>query len=399
MNFSSPEHKKAPSSLSLYKGVFLISILLSYHGLLVAFINSSYLERFTSPTVISILYSISALVSVVCFIYFSHLLRILGNFYTLLFIGSIEVFGLLLLAFTPSVFLVVLGFFLFLVANPLLYLSVDVFAETIAGDDESKTGSMRGLLLTLINLAAASAPLTLTILVGDHQELLARAYMFSAFCGVLFLLISSYYFLHFKDPIYQHYTFTSTVRNVVSSTTLFPVFIGQFLLQVFFSWALIYFPLYLITEQNFTWGEVGIIVGVAIMAYVLLQYPIGYISDRWLGEKEFMIAGFLILTTATLSISFIPVLGVVGWSILMFYSRIGAALVETTTESYFFKHTTGGDSSYISLFRMLRPISVACGSLLGTFALLLLPFSYIFIVLAIVLSFGIYTSFLLIDTR
>ena len=177
------------------------------------------------------------------------------------------------------------------------------------------------------------------------------------------------------------------------------MFASHFLLQVFFAWTTVYFPLYLVTEIGFSWGAVGVITGIGLLAYVLLEYPLGVLEDRYWGEKEVMAVGFVIMITACFFMSAAVSIGVVGWSFLMFYSRVGAAGVETATEGYFFKHIRGEDSARISLFRMLRPLGLAAGTLLGTISLFVLPFQYIFMVLGCVLCLGIISALALKDTK
>ena len=78
---------------------------------------------------------------------------------------------------------------------------------------------------------------------------------------------------------------------------------------------------------------------------------------------------------------------------------IGAALVEATTESYFFKHTRDADASVISFFRASRPLAYLLGALLGTLSLLYIPFNYTFVLLGILMLPGIACAMLLKDTR
>jgi hypothetical protein len=84
---------------------------------------------------------------------------------------------------------------------------------------------------------------------------------------------------------------------------------------------------------------------------------------------------------------------------IIFLTRVGASLVEVTTESYFFKQVKGDDSSTISLFRLARPVANLAGVLVGSLSLLFLPFHLIFTVLAFVLVTGIFATIKLNDTK
>jgi MFS family permease len=122
-------------------------------------------------------------------------------------------------------------------------------------------------------------------------------------------------------------------------------------------------------------------------------------ADRRLGEKELMALGFVILAIATASISYMGGFSVTNWMVLMFISRIGASLVEVTTESYFFKKVKGNELTLISLFRLTRPLANLLGALVGSLALFYLPFNFIFLVLALVMVCGAFITSFLTDTK
>ncbi len=87
------------------------------------------------------------------------------------------------------------------------------------------------------------------------------------------------------------------------------------------------------------------------------------------------------------------------WMILFFITRVGASLVEITTESYFFKQVRGDDPSMINMFRLARPTATLAGVLVGSLSLLFLPFNLIFIVLAFIMVTGIFFTMRLNDTK
>lgn len=83
----------------------------------------------------------------------------------------------------------------------------------------------------------------------------------------------------------------------------------------------------------------------------------------------------------------------------MFVSRIGASLVEATTESYFFKHIDGSEANIMSFFRLARPLGMIIGSLLGSVSLLYFEFEFIFVILGLLMLPGIYFTSQLTDTK
>jgi predicted MFS family arabinose efflux permease len=162
----------------------------------------------------------------------------------------------------------------------------------------------------------------------------------------------------------------------------------------------IYTPLYMSTVLEMAWSDIGRILFVGLMAYVLLEYVIGVIADTRLGEKEMMAVGFLILTVSTSWFAFLQDAPIILWMIAMFMTRVGASLVEVTTESYFFKHTNGSDSALISFFRITRPLATVIGAILGTVTLVLINrMELLFVVLGLLMIPGFFFTMGLRDTR
>lgn len=249
-----------------------------------------------------------------------------------------------------------------------------------------------------MSCAALAAPLLIGTIVGeaDHLE---RLFFVSAGVGILFIFVVVGIFRQFYDPVYHPLPLRSLFNLMHSNTSISVVIYNHFLMQLFFSWAVIYIPLYLATEIGLPWDVIGQIIALGLLAYVLFEYPAGYIADRFIGEKEMMAVGFVILALTVAGVAIVAPLGVAGWMMLMFLNRTGASLVEATTESYFFKSVKGEDAGLMSIFRLLRPLAVLCGSLIGTACLVFLPFQYIFFVLALVLTSGIFVTQWLVDTK
>ena len=137
----------------------------------------------------------------------------------------------------------------------------------------------------------------------------------------------------------------------------------------------------------------------AQMAYVIFEYPIGIIADKYIGEKEMMGFGFLIIAISMSWMSFVTIPSVLTWSIIMFTTRVGASFVEVTTESYFFKQTKSSDAQIISFFRITRPLAYVLGALLASLSLLYLPFNLLFVVVASLMIPAMFFTINIEDTK
>ena len=160
----------------------------------------------------------------------------------------------------------------------------------------------------------------------------------------------------------------------------------------------IYAPLFLL-QSGYSWQVIGSVFIFALLPYLILDIPVGILADRYFGEVEMMAIGFVILAVALASLSFVPVSLIVFWAIAFFFTRVGAALVEVTTESYFFKQVNESDAALVSLFRMLRPFGLLGGSLLGLLFLPLLGFQYLFAAFGVIILFGIPLALRIRDSR
>jgi hypothetical protein len=254
--------------------------------------------------------------------------------------------------------------------------------EEQIGNDEDSTGSKRGLLLMLSSLVGAISPLVSGFLVDGSVTTFTYPYLLSAATLIPIIVILLFFFKDFSDPQYSEIDVFSAIRTFWQKHNIRYVFLVHFTLQIFFMLSVVYAPIYLVQHIGLTWAEFGVAMFFGQLAYVIFEYPIGLIADRYIGEKEMMGFGFLILIVSTSWVAFVTLPSVVVWALIMFITRIGASLVEVTTESYFFKQTKSNDAQIISFFRVTRPLSYVVGTLLASLALLYLPFNLLFVVFA-----------------
>jgi hypothetical protein len=379
--------------------IYAAILLLVFHTFLVAYVNSSFLEQFISAKSVGSIYTIGSALSVLIFLFISRLLKKVGNYRLtigLLLTNFVAVLGM---SQAATLEVAVPLFIVHLITVPLIIFNLDVFMEERIGSDESGTGSSRGLLLTLASLVGAASPLVSGLLIGSTGTDFTGAYLVSALTLIPVLIVLTLYFRRFMDPVYEEINVLTAIRAFWVNINIRSVFIAHFLLQMFFMMMVVYTPLYLTGTIGLTWAEFGIIMFFAQMAYVLLEYPIGVIADRYIGEKEMMAAGFLIIVIATAWMSFVTVASVLVWSVIMFTTRVGAALVEVTTESYFFKQTKSSDAQIISFFRVTRPLSYVLGAAIASLSLLYVPFNMLFIVFAILMIPAMFCTLYIQDSK
>jgi predicted MFS family arabinose efflux permease len=251
--------------------------------------------------------------------------------------------------------------------------------------------------MTVMNGATMLSPLAAGILVGT--EGFSSLYLVSSvvlFFGILYAALA---FRNIPTRTPKQEPFLRTLFSVLRSRNIRNITAVHFLLQFFYAIMVVYAPLYLRNTMGFSWPEIGIISAIFLSPFVLIELPLGRIADRLMGEKELLVAGFIIMALATATIPFLGYASLPLFAITLLLTRIGAATVEIMSETYFFKKVNERETGRISFFRNMQPLAYVVAPLLATFFLYRWSSREIFFALAIVLILGIYFSLRLRDTR
>ncbi|MEY2640806.1 MAG: hypothetical protein RL150_199 [Candidatus Parcubacteria bacterium] len=375
--------------------VYLLTFLFTLHVTPATYIESSFLGQFVSTHVLGFIFSLASVVSIFAFIYVRPALRRFGNYKTFTFVILVELLTLLAMAFSTTGWMVLTAFIIGHTMRNLAFFHLDIFLEELSSDKD--TGSIRGIYLTVMNISFIIGPIIGGMLLtnGDYW----KVFMLSIILLAPVLYIMHLYLTNFRDPDYKDLKLTYTAKRVLRSTNLYSIFAINSLLRLFYAWMTIYTPLYLITHAGFSISQTMLIIGLALIAFVLLQGPLGYLADKVTGEKEFLIAGFLILGFATAFLSFLDSRSFWIWVIALFMTRVGASMVEVMAESYFFKKIDSEDLNVIGFFRMLRPFVYTLAPLLASLLLFIVHIKYLFLLLGIIMLYGVKYSLALKDTR
>jgi MFS family permease len=172
-----------------------------------------------------------------------------------------------------------------------------------------------------------------------------------------------------------------TLRSILSDRDLAAVTFNHFLLYLFFIWAPLYVPLYLHEVLGIAWSQLGWVFFVMLIPYVIIEYPAGFIADRWLGDKEIMFVGFILAGLSLAAIGFVTtVTPIVYIAIILIGSRVGAAMVESMTESHFFRRVSEKDVNAVSVFRGIWPLADLIAPVVGSLLLISGNYTLLFFV-------------------
>ena len=379
----------------ILNAIFITNILISFHYALIIYINSSFLSNFFTEGQVSALYIIGSILDTILLLNSSKILEKIGGYRFIIYVTTFELLSTVGLLLSGNAFLVSLSFLVHVSCISQILFNMDVFVESVS-KNENNTGSIRATFLTLVSVALVISPTIVSILVSD--SVYSYVYLLSA----LFLLPLYYLFRNFKKietKLVKHIVLKDTILEYLKDKNLHNVFTANFLLQFFYGFMVIYMPIYLQHHIGFSWSEIGIIFTIMLLPFVLFEIPVGELADYKYGEKEFLAIGFVIMALSTIFMSFITVKVFWIWASILFISRIGASLVEVSSESYFFKHVNEKSSDIISFFRVDRPVAFIVAPIVATISMQLVPFQYVFIIFGVILAFGIKYALALEDTK
>ncbi len=381
--------------------IFLSNFLLSFHFYLIVYINSSFLERFFTPSALSVLFMTGAAVNLALLLRGPALIKRFSDRRLTLFLIVLEFIAIAGLSFAKIPFLVALLFILHQAVVLMIFYNLDIFLEDYSPIDESRTGGIRGTYLTVSNLTLVASPTIAGVILsnGDWWKI----YLFSAlFLIPLYFVVKGG--LREKLAEITSTSAFSALGKLRGNKDLQNILIIKLILQFFFAWMIIYMPIHLSKNLGFDWSAIGLIFTIMLLPYLFFTVPLGKLADKRIGEKEIMTAGFIVTALATALIPFINGASFLLWAGVLFLTRVGASFVDIGSESYFFKHVNAADADIISLYRITAPLSLVIAPVAAVLSFQLidlwdLSYPFIFLILAIIILLGTRYTLTITDTK
>ena len=381
----------APAKARARHGVYVANFFYALHTAVIIYFQSNYLvEKGFSENGVGLLYAVGSILSITSIFLLPPLLSRIGNFAALTILIVLEALALLALSVSSTPLLVGALFMFVYASATVMGLPLDIFLEETT-ESESKTGSTRGMFITMYNIAFAAAPASAGYLVATlGNDNLGILFLISALVLVPMLPLAFFYLRNVPNRVYQKINFAALRRLVVHNSSLRTAFMSQLLLRMFFTIMVIYGPLYLHVQAGLSFATIGIISSIMLLAYVLLELPLGHLAQHFRAERGIMTLGFLIAAIATASIPFVPLSAAVAlWAFVFFFTRVGGAMIDITSETYFFKQIDGDDTDALSIFRSLGPLSSIIGPVLGSVVIAFGGIENVFILGGVILALGI----------
>jgi len=280
------------------------------------------------------------------------------------------------------------SFIAFVSTNTQILFCIDIFIEHFG--NKKTIGKNRGLYLTIINLAWMTSPLIASFLItkeGGYTTI-----YIVAFVAIIIMTVGLLFSVKtFKDTTYKKTPFLETYKYLKTNRHMLAITMVNFILQFFYAWMVVYTPIYLYENIGLNWGQIGIIFTIMLSPFVILGLPIGILIDKYHVKKKILLfVGFIIISVSTYLITEMTTKSVLLWGLLLFITRVGASIIETTSEIYFFSHIKEEEAYLLSVFRDMNPVAYIIAPLISTLIFIFLPFKFLFIILSIILLFGFY---------
>ncbi|HEV7424147.1 MAG TPA: MFS transporter [Candidatus Paceibacterota bacterium] len=370
------------------KIIYLAGFLFSVPIALSIYINSSFLSTLISEKSVAIVYALASLSSIIALFLASKIFRKTGGYKFLLLVVFLDALTFLSLSFAKSPLAIIITFILGISLNTLIVFSLDELLKIFSED--SSIGKIRGTYLAACHVAFISAQLASGTILGLFS--FRSIYFIGFIIMMLFFFISMFTLKRMPDPAYDRMSAIKYIGEFLKNKNLSRAYILNFLLQFFYSWMVIYTPIYLFLHLGFLWKEIGIIFAIMLLPFIIIPFRIGKYADK-IGERKILMFGFAIASLATLSLFFIHQHSIWIWAALLFATRIGAASVEVTSDAYFFKHIKSENEEFVGVYRTATPLADFIGPLCALLVLIFIPsFNFIYPILAALMMYGVYLA-------
>lgn len=379
---------------SLLQVILTSGFLAAASTALIIYINSSFLETIIPEEWVGYLFSVSYFLTLIIVQSYGRMITHFKNHVVLLAAFAIQIFALLSMAWNAHPLLTLLAFVVLIICYNVTVINYDVLLEVISKDRD--TGRIRGIFWTVVNLAYVVSPII-------SGALIARFDFYIVYLLGAILLMPSWImiFLTYRknghEKFKKHAPIIKTLRRIWKNHDLRGIYIIAFMLYFFYSWMVIYTPLYLL-ELEFGWDQIGVMFTIMLIPFVIIEYPAGWLADKYFGETEMLTMGLSLMGLMVITLLFVSSF----WAVVavLFFSRVGASLVEIMRDTYFYKKVKADDLDLIDTFRNMRSLAYVIGPVLAS-AILGLGYSLagIFVVLAVILFISTIVPFTIKDTK
>ena len=378
--------------------IYILAFAATIADAITGYAQSSYLNLFLPLNYIGLFLSLVTVITITTSFVYPRLIarHPISRLIFITYLGSI--IASLILSSKGPIWLILIAFIIRYLSFTFLMINLDIFLENISTN--RRTGIIRTQYLTILNMAWLISPLLMGHIVGANND-----YPQIYYIGGLVLLAALIFFIFTRHQLphprihYQKQNIKKGIRKLMGHNDRRRIFLSSLVLQFFYALMSLYIPIYLHQYIGLSWPTLSIIFTIMLIPFVILELPAGALADRILGEKEMLMVGNIIMIISVIGIFLTSSTSPFVWGVLLFCSRVGAALAESMQESYFYKKIDSHDTAVINLYRQNRPLGWLLASLTAFVVLSFCSLPAIFIVLVLGLILGLIPILGIRDTR
>lgn len=352
MTINKPKLKKKIIESINHRTLRTLSVLIGFSEALVIYIASSYFKEISGRDEIGIFYVMTYILFLVTLLNLHKVIRLIGKTRILLLAFSGQILVILGLIFIPLAPIKLLLMVLFMLFDQILLISLDILLESVTKDEA--TGRTRGEHLTILNIGFILGPKASTMLLASFN-------FTTVFIVVLVFKVIALSIGYFRLGAINHCALArETVGKLVmkawKNKDVRRIYYISYALESFYALMIMYSPIYL-QSIGLSLAEIGTVFTVMLIPFLFFEYPIGWLADKELGEKEMIIffLSWIALATAWVYTIDRPVVWL--WALALLATRVGAAALEILRDSYFYKRIKDDDVDLIDFYRTARPVA------------------------------------------
>ncbi|KKQ81221.1 MAG: hypothetical protein UT03_C0008G0017 [Candidatus Moranbacteria bacterium GW2011_GWD2_38_7] len=374
--------------------ITFISFLLGFSQSLLVYIESSYFELSLGSENVSVFYFISYVIALLGLLNMHKIIKLVGKSTAFFLCFFMQICAMAILTMVPpSVFGIIL-LMVNIITAYLMYVILDIIMESYSED--KKSGRIRGMHLTLISAGFMMGPILSTRILEKYDY--SGLFMLSMIISMIIFVIGLIGLRGGNNKFNGNITIRDLVKKIFINKNLMRIYWISFVLEFFYALMTVYTPLYLI-DLGMTWSQIGVAFTIMLIPFILINYPVGVIADKLLGEKEMIVFALFIMAFSTLSVYFVNSKSVLIWGFVLFMTRVGAAMIETLRDSYFYKRIDGDDMDVISFFRTSRSAAYIAATAVSAMLLVVFSVKIMFLFLVFVILLALYPAFTLVDNK
>lgn len=360
--------------------------LFSYLGIaIVGTIWSIYLESIIhNPSTVGLISTLFGIAGIIAFLAFIPITERHSKTKMLAVIFLLYAISYFLFSFTDDLIAVIsLGLLIYIIASARVSIVGIIMRDKSKDDAVSKN---TGIMYTMFNIAWLLGP----ILAGFLAEKMGIYFVFIIAGCLMLLSFVLLKVLGLKDNHVKKHADGNVfklMKEFFSEKRLRLTYVLSGGISFWWAFIYIYIPIYII-ESGKSDLVVGYFLAGVIAPLIFLEYPIGMLANKF-GFKKMFLRGYLILAGAGFLCFFINEFYAV--LILLVLGSVGIAMLEPTTEAYFFDMTT---KSQKDKFYGIQNTTIDVNYAVSLFAVAIiikfLPFEYSFLFIgAVMLIFAL----------